>query len=199
MLTSEKKTRRNVKTHRFRHFFSEKKRPLPPPTTNTPRLRGVPPHLRIDSSPAAPPRPSARASGSRAASSLHPRTPRSRRGTGARAAAAQQELHCERQPAPAAAHHKRTRTTAPRPAFHVPSHGLCRAGLGPREPQRLPPQRAVPCTAHRSQCTPPRSSYPPPPRMAHRMRLSPEGPLLMRPSGLDPQQEHRGTRCRTSI
>ena len=139
-------------SHRPRFLTS--KRPFPPPPTNAPApQRCAAPLLR----------PSARASGSRAASSLHPRTPRSRRGTGARAAAAQQELHCERQPAPAAAHHKRTRTTAPRPAFHVPSHGLCRAGLGPREPQRPPPQRAVPCTAHRSQCTPPRSSYPPHP------------------------------------
>ena len=86
----------------------------------TPRLRGAPLHLRVDSGLAAPPRPSARASGSRAASSLHPRTPRSRRETGTRAAAAQQELHRERPPAPAAARHKHARTKAPRPAFHVP-------------------------------------------------------------------------------
>ena len=89
-------------SHRPRFLFE--KGPSPPPTNAPAPQRCAAPLLR----------PSARASGSRAASSLHPRTPRSRRGTGARAAAAQQELHCERQPAP----YQQQRTTnahAPRP------------------------------------------------------------------------------------
>ena len=79
------------------------------------------------------------------------RTPRARvRGwgrPGTRTAAVQQELHSERQPAPAAVHRENPLAGPPDPC----ARPLARPFLPhrPRAPQR-PPQRAAPCTAHRS-------------------------------------------------
>ena len=78
---------------------------------------------------------------------LHPHTPRPR-GTGTRVAAVQQELHTERQPAPAAVHRKNPTRRFPQTRVRRPlARPFCRAGLGRRS---VHPQRAAPCTAHRS-------------------------------------------------
>ena len=68
-------------------------------------------------------------------------------GPGTRTAAVQQELHSERQPAPAAVHRENPLAGPPDPC----ARPLARPFLPhrPRAPQR-PPQRAAPCTAHRS-------------------------------------------------
>ena len=125
--------------------------PFPPPAAKTPRL-GVAPlpavrHRRSRPSPAPVPPLGIRALLAR----LLSRTPRARvrggGGPGTRTAAVQQELHSERQPAPAAVHRENPLAGPPDPC----ARPLARPFLPhrPREPQR-PPQRAVPCTAHRS-------------------------------------------------
>ena len=126
--------------------------PFPPPAAKTPRL-GVAPlpavrHRRSRPSPAPVPPLGIRALLAR----LLSRTPRARvrgggGGPGTRTAAVQQELHSERQPAPAAVHRKNPLAGSPGPC----ARPLARPFLPhrPRAPQR-PPQRAAPCTAHRS-------------------------------------------------
>ena len=92
------------------------------------------------------------------------RARRVRGGTGARTAAVQQELHTERQPAPAAVHRKNPTRRFPQTRVRRPlARPFCRAGLGRRS---VHPQRAAPCTAHRScktsrdTCTAPAGAHP---------------------------------------
>ena len=91
---------------------------LPPPTAKTPRLEGAAllhllPAVRHRRS---RPHPSARAIplGSARCSLVCVRARRVRGGTGTRVAAVQQELHTERQPAPAAVHRKNPARRFPR-------------------------------------------------------------------------------------
>ena len=74
---------------------------------------------------------------------------RVRGGTGTRTAAVQQELHTERQPAPAAVHRKNPTRRFPQTPCATPrSHDpFCRTALGRRS---VHSQRAAPCTPHRS-------------------------------------------------
>jgi len=89
---------------------------------------------------------------SRAAASLHPRTPRTRPGPGGLArrqrsrscTTSAKQLLLQRTTRP----HELTDPRWPKP---VPSHGLCRAGVP--SGAAASPQRAAPCTAHRSRKT----------------------------------------------
>ena len=91
--------------------------------------------------------------GSRAAPSrcIHARRARVWGPGATRTAAAQQELHSERQPASSCSAPQKPHALAGprRPAFPVPSHGLCRAGLG----AALGSRSVLPSTAHRSHKT----------------------------------------------
>jgi hypothetical protein len=113
---------------------------------------------------------------------LHPHTPRPR-GTGTRVAAVQQELHTERQPAPAAVHRKNPTRRFPQTRVRRPlAQPFCRAGLGRRS---VHPQRAAPCTAHRSCKTS---------RDTHRTCLCHHAPGPC-PTSCTPRKVRRGVWC----
>ena len=126
------------------------------PAAKTPRLEGAALHLL----PAvrhrrSRPHPSARATpwDSRAArsfASAHAACTRPRGNGDSRCAAVQQELHSERQPAPAAVHRKTPLAGSPRRSDPCDplARPFCRTALGRRS---VHPQRAAPCTVH---CTP---------------------------------------------
>ena len=84
--------------------------------------------------------------------SLHPRTPRTRLGTGGDSHGSSAAGAAQRTPTSSScsAPQKPHALAGPRrPAFPVPSHGLCRAGLG----AALGSRSVLPSTAHRSHKT----------------------------------------------
>ena len=142
--------RKTPERERQIHFFKKKMSASSLPAAKTPRLEGAALHLL----PAARhrrsrPHPSARVPlGSARCSLVCIRTRPVRGRTGTRVAAVQQELHTERQPAPAAVHRKNPTRRFPQTRVRRPlARPFCRAGLGRRS---VHPQRAAPCTAHRS-------------------------------------------------
>ena len=150
----EKTPRGNVKKTAL--FKKKCPSPFPPPAAKTPRLEGAAllhllPAVRHRRS---RPHPSARATpwDSRAArsfASAHAACTRPRGNGDSRCAAVQQELHSERQPAPAAVHRKTPLAGSPRRSDPCDplARPFCRTALGRRS---VHPQRAAPCTAHRS-------------------------------------------------
>ena len=62
------------------------------------------------------------------------------------------ELNSERQPAPTATHHKKPLAGRP-PVGQTLVPFAAPASARPRKPKRQPPQRAAPCTTHRSHKT----------------------------------------------
>ena len=83
-------------------------------------------------------------------------------GPGTRTAAVQQELHSERQPAPAAVHRKKTDSPVPQTRVRGPSHGpFCRTVLGSRSVPRSELCHAL----HTARTRPPETrTAPAPPR-----------------------------------
>ena len=131
------------------HAASQLHMAHPAPHTHPPELLHLLPAARHRRS---RPHPSARAIplGSARCSLICVRARRVRGGTGVRTAAVQQELHTERQPAPAAVHRKNpTRRSPPDTRVRRPARTtlFCRTALGRR---RVHSQRAAPCTPHRS-------------------------------------------------
>ena len=104
-------------------------------------------------------------------SSCLTRTPRMRRGIGTRAAAAQQELRSERQPAPTATHHNQLLAGPPSAGPLCPRMDF--AAPASARPRGLPPQRAAPCTAHRSHKTSSGTHTTPAPPLPERCTLPP--------------------------
>ena len=153
---------RRAATARVRHAFSPRHTPSPAHTRPSQLYMAHPaPHMTATETRATPrqPRRPHRARPAHPAggvpSSLHPLAPaacaRIKRAVQGRLAPQQRSRSCAlRAPTSSGssapqktAHAGPPDPCAPRTAF------FCRAGLGPREPQRPPPQRTAPCTAHR--------------------------------------------------